>query len=183
MWGKYIIYAERRFILCNSSSHLHSYVSRGYRGLGACYLTVYANIYLKSVELGGSDYICPHSRNGRFWEWAPMECYSSLKPGKQPTALGTLRAAVCFAAVFDSAPKRYSFVFFLVVVLFIFVVVFCIRAILLFLFIFFRGGSKLGSRILKKVGRPTKVENSWSGAEIDYSRLKVVIDNPQTSVA
>ena len=90
MWGKYIIYAERRFILCNSSSHLHSYVSRGYRGLGACYLTVYANIYLKSVELGGSDYICPHSRNGRFWEWAPMECYSSLKPGKQPTALGTL---------------------------------------------------------------------------------------------
>ena len=53
----------------------------------------------------------------------------------------------------------------------------------LFLFIFFRGGSKLGSRILKKVGRPTKVENSWSGAEIDYGRLKVVIDNPQTSVA
>lgn len=39
MWGKYI-YAERRFILCNSSSHLHSFVSRGYRGLGACYLTV-----------------------------------------------------------------------------------------------------------------------------------------------
>lgn len=36
------------------------------------------------------------------------------EPGKQPTALWTLGVAVCFAAVFASASKRYSFYFYVI---------------------------------------------------------------------
>lgn len=48
---------------------------------------------------------------------------------------------------------------------------------------FFRGGNKLGSRILDKIGRHTRVENSPSGAEISCGRLKAEPNSPQMSVA
>lgn len=52
-----------------------------------------------------------------------------------------------------------------------------LRERLLFLFMFFQSGNKLGSRILDKIGRHTSVENSPSGAEISCRRLKAVISN------
>lgn len=72
--------------------------------------------------------------------------YYALEPGKQPTSLGTLGVSICFAAVFASAPKRYPFVS--------------------FFFFFSKRGNKLGSRMLDKVGRPTRVKNSQRRAEI-----------------
>ena len=58
-----------------------------------------------------------------------------------------------------------------------------LRDSLLFLFMFFGRGNKLGSRILDKVGRHTSVENSPSGAEMSCGRLKAVINNLRMSVA
>ena len=48
---------------------------------------------------------------------------------------------------------------------------------------FFRGGNKLGSRTLDKVGGYTRVENAPSGAGISCGRLKAEPNNPQMSVA